>query len=468
MTSIDLDTKSGPPEDLKQATTVGSITDVSPKESRRFLDKQTLSYASLLGMIDDTHLVGKQFSWTGSIFYFGFIFWSYPTMYLSVRLPIGRYLGATVFVWATILMCHAACHNFTGLMITRFFLGAFEASIAPGFSLITGMWYTRRQQPLRYGLWFAGGSMATLFGGLLSYGIGHIDGGAVASWQYLFLIFGSVTAVWGIVMLIFLPDTPAKTFWLTSDERSTTLHNVMADGQAGAKSSYKFSQVVEAFRDPVTWCLSLYSFCVNIANGGLTTFGSLVVQGFGFKGLDALLIQMPTGAAQLIFVIVSAILCSSFPNIRTLTMMVLSLTSLLGMVLMYALPDSNQAGRMAGFCLSLAFSANMPLAMSLITSNVRGLTKRAVINACVLVMYCVGNIVGPQFFSVDEAPRYEKGITASLCGFGLGFFWILCLRLYLQWQNKKRAGEVALDMPQGALLLEDRTDWETPGCQYVL
>lgn len=512
MTSIDLDTKSGPPEDLKQATTVGSITDVSPKESRRvrrkvdlillpilgfcyflqFLDKQTLSYASLLGMIDDTHLVGKQFSWTGSIFYFGFIFWSYPTMYLSVRLPIGRYLGATVyvspdfrhslpsgretkltitfcrFVWATILMCHAACHNFTGLMITRFFLGAFEASIAPGFSLITGMWYTRRQQPLRYGLWFAGGSMATLFGGLLSYGIGHIDGGAVASWQYLFLIFGSVTAVWGIVMLIFLPDTPAKTFWLTSDERSTTLHNVMADGQAGAKSSYKFSQVVEAFRDPVTWCLSLYSFCVNIANGGLTTFGSLVVQGFGFKGLDALLIQMPTGAAQLIFVIVSAILCSSFPNIRTLTMMVLSLTSLLGMVLMYALPDSNQAGRMAGFCLSLAFSANMPLAMSLITSNVRGLTKRAVINACVLVMYCVGNIVGPQFFSVDEAPRYEKGITASLCGFGLGFFWILCLRLYLQWQNKKREGEVALDMPQGALLLEDRTDWETPGCQYVL
>lgn len=513
MTSIDRDIKSGPAEDLKQATSIGSIIDVSPEESRRvrrkvdwvllpilgicyflqFLDKQTLSYASLLGMIDDTSLVGTQFSWTGSIFYFGFIFWSYPSMYLSVRLPIGKYLGTTVYVsphfqhdlqlgrrkskliitfdrliWAAILMCHAACHNFTGLMITRFFLGAFEASIAPGFSLITGMWYTRRQQPLRYGLWFAGGSLATLFGGLLSYAIGHIDGGSMHAWRYLFLIFGAVTAVWGIIMLIFLPDTPAKTFWLTSDERSTTLHNVMADGQAGAKSPYKFSQVVEAFRDPVTWCLSLYSFSVNIANGGLTTFGSLVVQGFGFEGLEALLIQMPTGAAQLVFVVVSAILCSSFPDIRTLTMMALTLTSLLGMVLMYVLPDNNQAGRMAGFCLSLAFSANMPLAMSLITSNVHGFTKRAVINACVLVMYCVGNIVGPQFFNVDEAPRYKKGITASLCGFGLGFFWILCLRLYLQWQNKKRAGEVALDMPLEALLLEDRTDWETPGCQYVL
>ncbi|KAJ5048409.1 hypothetical protein NUH16_006908 [Penicillium rubens] len=468
MTSVDPKTKpSCPPEEPKREISLGSITNVTPEESRRFLDKQTLSYASLLGMIEDTHLEGTQFSWTASVFYFGYIFWSYPAMYLLVRLPIGKYLSATVLLWAAVLMCHAACHNFTGLVITRFFLGALEASIAPGFSLITGMWYTRRQQPLRYGLWFAGGSIASLFGGLLSYGIGHLDSGLTA-WQYLFLIFGAVTALCGIIMLAFLPDTPSKTFWLTPEERSTAINNVTADDQAGTKGSYKMSQVVEALRDPVTWFLSLYTFCVNIANGGLTAFGSLVVQGFGYEGLQALLIQMPTGGAQLCFVIISAVLCSSIPNIRTLTMMGLTLTSLLGMVLMYALEDSNQAGRMAGFCLSLAFSANMPIAMSLVTSNVRGFTKRAVVNASLLVMYCVGNIVGPQFFSVTEAPRYRKGITASLIGFGLGFFWVVCLRLYLQWQNKKRASEVALDVPQEVLLLEDRTDWETPGSQYVL
>jgi hypothetical protein len=269
-------------------------------------------------------------------------------------------------------------------------------------------------------------------------------------------------------MLAFLPDAPSKTFWLTSGERSTAINNVTADGQAGVKGSYKMSQVVEALRDPVTWFLSLYTFCVSIANGDLTAFGSLVVQGFGYEGLQALLIQMPTGGAQLCFVVISAVLCSSSPNIRTLAMMALTLTSLLGMVLMYALQESNQAGRMAGFCLSLAFSANMPLSMSLVTSNVRGLTKRAVVNARVLVMYCAVNIVGPQFFSVTEAPRYRKGITASLVGFGLGFFWVVCLRLYLQWQNKKRAIEVALDVPQEVLLLEDRSDWETPGSRYVL
>lgn len=42
---------------------------------------------------------------------------------------------------------------------------------------MTGMWYTRREQSLRYGLWFLGNDMAALFGRLLSYAIGHIDSG---------------------------------------------------------------------------------------------------------------------------------------------------------------------------------------------------------------------------------------------------------------------------------------------------
>lgn len=35
-------------------------------------------------------------------------------------------------------------------MTVRFFLGAGEASIAPGFTLLTGMFYKREEQPLRY------------------------------------------------------------------------------------------------------------------------------------------------------------------------------------------------------------------------------------------------------------------------------------------------------------------------------
>ena len=62
----------------------------------QFLDKMALNYASLLGMLEDTKLVGGQYSWTASIFYFGYFAASYLAAYLVVRLPIGKYLSATV------------------------------------------------------------------------------------------------------------------------------------------------------------------------------------------------------------------------------------------------------------------------------------------------------------------------------------------------------------------------------------
>lgn len=46
-------------------------------------------------------------------------------------------------------MCHGATQNFKGLMVARFFLGVAESAVAPGFSLLTGMFYKRKEQPAR-------------------------------------------------------------------------------------------------------------------------------------------------------------------------------------------------------------------------------------------------------------------------------------------------------------------------------
>jgi hypothetical protein len=93
-----------------------------------------------------------------------------------------------------------------------------------------------------------------------------------------------------------------------------------------------------------------------------------------------------------------------------------------------------------------------------------------VVNASVLIAYCAGNIAGPQFFSVDEAPNYPRGIKACLAGFCLGVFWLVCLFVYLVWENRRRARntDVDLDAPVSReVLLEDKTDREIPR-RYVL
>lgn len=40
-----------------------------------YLDKTTLSYASIMGIKTDIHLVGDNYQWLGSIFYLGFLIW---------------------------------------------------------------------------------------------------------------------------------------------------------------------------------------------------------------------------------------------------------------------------------------------------------------------------------------------------------------------------------------------------------
>jgi hypothetical protein len=41
-----------------------------------YIDKTTLSYAAIFGIRDDLKLVGTQYSWLSSIFYFGFLAWA--------------------------------------------------------------------------------------------------------------------------------------------------------------------------------------------------------------------------------------------------------------------------------------------------------------------------------------------------------------------------------------------------------
>lgn len=94
-----------------------------------YLDKTTVSYASIMGLKQDIGLSGHQYSWIGSMFYFGYLFWEYPTNRLLQRLPLGKWSAFNVIMWGLVLCCMAATKNFAGAMTVRFFLGVFEAAV---------------------------------------------------------------------------------------------------------------------------------------------------------------------------------------------------------------------------------------------------------------------------------------------------------------------------------------------------
>ena len=276
------------------------------------------------------------------------------------------------------------------------------------------MFYTRAEQPGRQAAWFIGNSIAVLLGGLIAYGIGNTHGTAVAQWQLLFLILGAITSLYGVVLFFTLPDSPAKAVFLKSNEQAIAVHRTLKN-KTGVLDTGKFQwgQVLMAVKDLQTWFLVLYTLCVNFCNGGLTSFSAIIIAGFGFPRLEALLIQMPIGGAQLVFLLLTSGVASIVPKSRIVMMIVNTAVSMVGMILILKLNSDNQAGKMTGLCLGGVFAANIPLSLSLISSNVAGFTKKSTVSALMFAAYCVGNIVGPQFFIPSEEPSYLVSTSLS-------------------------------------------------------
>lgn len=115
----------------------------------QFLDKTTLSYTAVMGIRQDTHLVGQDYSNLSMLFYvgtqrlelsrspkrtrglignIGFLVAEFPTQYLAQHISrLGVYLGVNIVIWGFILSCHAGCTTYAGLAIVRTLLGIFES-----------------------------------------------------------------------------------------------------------------------------------------------------------------------------------------------------------------------------------------------------------------------------------------------------------------------------------------------------
>lgn len=100
------------------------------------LDKSTLSYASVFGLVEEAHLHGHQYSWLGSVVYVAQLVFQPLVSYLLVKVPMGKFLAVSVLCWGITLSCMTAAESFATLMVCRLFLGIFEAGLGES-SLIT-------------------------------------------------------------------------------------------------------------------------------------------------------------------------------------------------------------------------------------------------------------------------------------------------------------------------------------------
>lgn len=97
------------------------------------------------------------------------------------------------------------------------------------------------------------------------------------SWQVLFLIYGLVTIVFGILTFFFLPDNPMKSR-LRYEEKLQIIERVR-DNQTGIENKrFKWNQFKEVMLDVRTWLISLIVITTNVPNGAVSSFSSIITE----------------------------------------------------------------------------------------------------------------------------------------------------------------------------------------------
>ncbi|WVF67579.1 hypothetical protein IAT40_002337 [Kwoniella sp. CBS 6097] len=430
----------------------------------------TLSYAALFGIRKDLKLVGTNYSTLSSIFYVGWLLWALPGNLLMAKFPLSKYLGINIFLWGVFLMAQGGANDFKDMLILRLISGAFEAVAKPGFMAITAMWFTRLQQPIVIGTWYASQGVGIGLGGLIGYGIGQIQG-SIAAWRFEFIIIGAACAAWGIAMAYIIPDSPYTCKRFTRSEKIVIMSRKRDDYHAVEKRQLKWDQIKESALDVRTYLFFLLGLTANIPNGGTSNFGTLMTRGFGFNTLNTTLLQIPYGLSQTLFICASIYVNhkTHHLNIRTYLMAGILLFTVAGFAMMAY--GTNQGTKLLGYYFTGASNATFSLSLSLVTGNVGGNTKKMIASAMVFIGVGLGNVIGPYAFFESQAPHYTTGVIVCMISRIAEIVVILVLRMAFAIPNRRRdkmfaGGDERYD--PSVITYEDMSDKQNLHFRYLI
>ncbi|WOO79402.1 putative transporter [Vanrija pseudolonga] len=472
---------------LADVTTIPVPEDISPEDDARlrrridwhllplfcviyclqYVDKVAMSYAAIMGFREANHLSLAQYSWLGSIFYIGYVVGEYPMCLLMQKLPLSKLSAVNIVLWGGVLCLMAAVPGFHGLMVVRFLLGFFESAITPGLALFTGQWYRLREQGTRTGLWYSMLGFGYILGGASSYGLAkaNLRGDlSIPGWKVVYVMFGLATSVVGILMWFLIPDTIDTAWFLTPADRELAKRRTR-ENQQPTSTKWSWPQFREAMADPLTWLYCIVCLLCSIPNGITTNFFTIIIKDFGFDSLQTLLLGM-VGS----WVVVNYCFWLWFGDRvgnRCLSAMPPCCVSIIGFAIMYATPEHKRMVRLAGYYICVPWFVTVPIALSLITSNVAGKTKKTTVNALFFISYCIGNLVGPQAYQQRDAPRFMPLYLTCILSVGLSIVTMVAIYVVYRVENAKRDRIESAAGPRQFNPEDDLTDRMNPHFRYT-
>ncbi|KJZ76210.1 hypothetical protein HIM_04292 [Hirsutella minnesotensis 3608] len=401
-----------------------------------YLDRGNIGNAKTAGAQDALGLDSAQWAWVLNSFYICYVAFEWSTMLWKI-LPAHIFVSILCVLWGAAAMSSGAVHNLAEMIVTRCFLGVFEATFGSGAPYFLSLLYKRRELGLRMSLLLGTMTLANTFASSLAYGITQVRN-SIEPWRLLLIIEGSFSVLFAPVIYFFLIDSPGTASFLSSEDQRLAVERLQLRDST-VKSGIKWQQLLASFCDYKNYVHTVIHFCANYSFAALSNFLPTIVHDMGYDPVSAQGLTAPTYFAAFLVCVLSSYASDRLGQ-RGPVLAGTAAIAVVGYGLLAGIRDPSKVGaRYAGVWLAAmgAFPA-LSLNVTWLLNNQGGDTKRGAGLAIFLTLGQCSSFVSSTVFPRSDAPYYTKGCAIG-CGL-TGLMVILSIGMHfgLEWENRRR------------------------------
>jgi MFS family permease len=240
------------------------LPDVAPviRPAVLMIQSVNIGNARLYNLSEDLGLVGNQYQIAVSILFVTYLLFEVPSNLVLKRFTPSRWIAFLATAWGIVATLTGLVHSFGSLVACRLILGALEAGLFPGLNVYLTFFYTKSELAMRVGYLFVSAAIAGSLGGLLAYGIGHMQGiEGLSGWRWIMIIEGLPTFVLGIATFFLLPNDPSSAYFLTEDEKLLMVARTRRNyGDTESAQHFSKADMLKAFKDWKVWAFCAGQF----------------------------------------------------------------------------------------------------------------------------------------------------------------------------------------------------------------
>jgi MFS transporter, ACS family, tartrate transporter len=266
-----------------------------------YLDRVNVGFAALT-MNKSLGLSTEIFGIGSGIFFLGYFLFEVPSNLVLAKVGARRWIARILLTWGIISGATAFVTGTWSFLGIRFLLGLAEAGFYPGIILYLTWWFPSSYRSRIIGIFMTAIPISIVSGSLISSQILRLGAwGGLDSWQWLFILEALPAVIVGIVVWVYLTDSPEQATWLKPEQRDW-LANRLNEERSQKESIHHFS-LGETMRNPRVWLLTLVYFGQNVSGYGLVIFLPQIVSRFGVGvGWNGLISALPFAAAAVAMV----------------------------------------------------------------------------------------------------------------------------------------------------------------------